>query len=429
VTAPGTFDREALEARFDSDPDWLLDLRLAALDAYERAPLPTTRLEEWRYTDPRLLKWDQVELPPLSDAASPSAALELVRATEAAGRVVQSGARLTLVELDDELQRKGVVLQDLSTAAHEHPDLVRRHLGQVVATESGKFAALNAAFWSAGVFLYVPRGVRIERPIRVVRWVDEGGFAYFPRMLIVAADAGQVGVVEDFVSPDLASPAFSCGTMELAASAGSKVQYVAMQRWGRGVHHLSMQRTIAGRDAALDTLMVNLGASVARIELGASLEGPGARSDMLGLYFAQADQHFDHSTRQDHRAPHASSDLLYKGALSGSSRSVFRGLIKVFPKAQRTDAYQTNRNLILSRSAEATSLPNLEIEADDVRCSHAATVGQLDKEELFYIMSRGVSRRDAERLVVFGFFAEVLDRLPMPGVVRELRAAIEEKIG
>ncbi|MGH7555582.1 MAG: Fe-S cluster assembly protein SufD, partial [Longimicrobiales bacterium] len=277
--------------------------------------------------------------------------------------------------------------------------------------------------------LYVPRGVRIEQPIRIVRWIDEGGFAYFPRMLIVAADASQVGVVENFVSPDLTSPAFSCGTMELAADVGAKVQYVAIQRWGRGVHHLSMQRTIAGRDAALDTLMVNLGASVARVELAASLEGPGARSDMLGLYFAQADQHFDHNTRQDHRAPHASSDLLYKGALNGSSRSVFRGLIKVFPKAQRTDAYQTNRNLILSRSAEATSLPNLEIEADDVRCSHAATVGQLDKEELFYIMSRGVSRRDAERLVVFGFFSDVLDRLPMPAVVQELRAAIEEKIG
>jgi Fe-S cluster assembly protein SufD len=150
---------------------------------------------------------------------------------------------------------------------------------------------------------------------------------------------------------------------------------------------------------------------------------------MLGLYFAGTGQHFDHSTRQDHRVPHASSDLLYKGALAGRSRAVFRGLIKVFPKAQRTDAYQTNRNLILSREAEATSLPNLEIEADDVRCSHAATVGQLDQEELFYIMSRGVARRAAERLVVFGFFSEVLDRLPMPSVVSELRDAIEAKIG
>jgi Fe-S cluster assembly protein SufD len=203
---------------------------------------------------------------------------------------------------------------------------------------------------------------------------------------------------------------------------------VALQRWGRNVFHLSTQRTVAQRDANCDSLVVNLGASVARVELHAALRGPGARSDMLGLYFAQHDQHFDHSTRQDHEVPHATSDLLYKGALDDRSRAIFRGLIKVFPKAQRTDAYQTNRNLILSRSAEATSLPNLEIEADDVRCSHAATVGQLDREELFYIMSRGVARREAERLVVFGFFGEVLSRLPMPGVVLELRRAIEEKI-
>ncbi|MGH7506101.1 MAG: SufB/SufD family protein, partial [Longimicrobiales bacterium] len=191
----------------------------------------------------------------------------------------------------------------------------------------------------------------------------------------------------------------------------------------------STQRTVAGRDAKLDTLIVNLGGEVARVDLMASLEGPGARSDMLGLYFGQGDQHFDHETRQEHRVPHASSDLLYKGGLDGDSRAVFRGLIKVFPNAQRTDAYQTNRNLILSRTAQATSLPNLEIEADDVRCSHAATVGQLDDEELFYIMSRGIPRHEAERLVVFGFFGEVLDRLPLPELVRELRTAIEAKIG
>jgi Fe-S cluster assembly protein SufD len=203
---------------------------------------------------------------------------------------------------------------------------------------------------------------------------------------------------------------------------------VALQRYGRNVHHLSTQRTIAGRDSNLDTLVVNLGGSVARVDLLASLVGPGSRSDMLGLYFGRGDQHFDHSTRQDHKVAHATSDLLYKGALTDRAHAVFRGLIKVYPKAQRTDAYQTNRSLILSREAEAVALPNLEIEADDVRCSHAATVGQLDEEELFYIMSRGISRATAERLVVFGFFGEVLDRLPMPGVVAELRQAIEERI-
>lgn len=179
----------------------------------------------------------------------------------------------------------------------------------------------------------------------------------------------------------------------------------------------------------MDTLVVNLGATVARVDLGASLDGPGARSDMLGLYFASEDQHFDHNTRQDHVVPHATSDLLYKGALYDKSKAVFRGIIRVHPKAQRTDAYQTNRNLLLSPDAEAVSLPNLEIEADDVRCSHGATVGQLNEEELFYLMSRGLSRTAAERLVVFGFFSDVLERLPLPGVVEELREAIAARIG
>jgi Fe-S cluster assembly protein SufD len=207
------------------------------------------------------------------------------------------------------------------------------------------------------------------------------------------------------------------------------VHYVALQRFGRGVRHLSMQKTIASRDADLDTLVVNLGGDLARVDLHAWLDGPGSRSDMLGLYFAERDQHFDHNTRQDHKSPHAESDLLYKGALYDSSRAVFRGIIRVHPGAQHTDAYQTNRNLLLSGEARADSLPNLEIEADDVKCSHGATVGQLDEEELFYLMARGIPRAQAERLVVFGFFGEVLARLPMPGVVEELREAIAAKIG
>jgi Fe-S cluster assembly protein SufD len=393
-------------------------------------PLPTTRLEEWRYTDPKKLSWNAVQS--IAGVPSPETA-QRARARlgdrEFAGRVVQADGRIVHVELDEELRGRGVIVSDLATAAHEHAALVEAHFGRATPAGSGKFAALNTALWSAGVFVYVPRGVRIEKPIRIVRWIEEANAAYFPRTLVVAADGSQVGVVEELASPDFASPVFSCGVIEVIAGTAAEVQHVVLQQWGRGVRHLSTQRTIAGRDANLDTLVVNLGGTVARVDLAASLEGPGARSDMLGLYFAHEDQHFDHNTRQDHRVPHASSDLLYKGALTDRSRAVFRGLIKVFPKAQRTDAYQTNRNLILSRSAEATSLPNLEIEADDVRCSHAATVGHLDDEELFYIMSRGIARAEAERLVVFGFLGEVLDRLPLPGVVKELRAAIEKKIG
>jgi len=428
TTLVPSYEREALE-RFAEETAWLRAQRAQAFEAFERLPLPTTKLEEWRYTDPAQLKWDQVGLASLDTGTScVDRARRMLEGKLSAGRVIQCGAHLADISLPKELRSQGVILMDLAAAAREHGQLIQSHLGRALPADTGKFAALNGAFWSAGVFLYVPRGVCIDAPIRIVRWVENGGLAYFPRTLLVAGEGSEVGLVEEFASPDLEAPAFCAGAVEVFASAGAHVRYVALQRWGRNMHHLSMQRTVAQRDAKLDSLVVNLGASVARVELHAALRGPGARSDMLGLYFAQGDEHFDHSTRQDHEVPHANSDLLYKGALDGRSRSIFRGLIKVFPKAQRTDAYQTNRNLILSRQAQATSLPNLEIEADDVRCSHAATVGQLDDEELFYIMSRGVSRHEAERLVVFGFFGEVLERLPIPTVVHELREAIERKL-
>jgi len=427
VTA--AFNREAAERMAADEPAWLRELRLDAWSAYERLPLPTKKLEEWRYTDVKLLKLNEVALAPAVGGV-PAEVRARLAGKHAAARVLQAGNAPAEIWLDPGLAARGVVLADLRTAAQSHRELVERHLAtRAVPAAAGKFAALSAALWQSGIFLYVPRGVRIEAPIRVVRWIGEGGVAVLPRTLLIAERESAVALVEEFLSPDLAAPALSVGAVEAFAGDAAEVQYVALQSWGKGVRHVSMQKTIAGRDAKLDTLVVNLGATVARVDQMAALEGPGARSDMLGLYFASDEQHFDMNTRQDHLVPHATSDLLYKGALYDSSRTIFRGLIKVWPKAQRTDAYQTNRNLLLSPKAEATSLPNLEIEADDVRCSHASTVGHLDDEELFYIMSRGVPAALAERLVVFGFFADVLDRLPLPEVVAELKAAIEQRIG
>jgi Fe-S cluster assembly protein SufD len=424
------FNKEAVATIAETDVQWLGDRRLHAWRAYEALPLPTRELEEWRYTDVALFKLDKVALKRPAASAIPAAARAMLDRGPAAGHALVVDGTVVDLRLDETLAAKGVILADLQTAARDHSELVEKHLAtDALPATFNKFAALNAALWSGGVFLYIPRGVRIDDPIRVARYITEGGVAVLPRTLIVADEGSHVGYVEEFMSPDFKEPTFSCGAVEVIAGNSANVQYVALQSYGAGVRHIATQRTIAGRDANLDTLVVNLGASVARVDMAASLEGPGARSDMLGLYFAQGNQHFDHNTRQDHKVPHATSDLLYKGALYDKTRAIFRGIIKVFPKAQRTDAYQTNRNLLLSDKAEATSLPNLEIEADDVRCSHAATVGHLDKEELFYIMSRGVTRHDAERLVVFGFFGEVLERLPMPQVVQELRAAIAERIG
>jgi Fe-S cluster assembly protein SufD len=428
--------REAVEGLAGAEPEWLGRRRRDAWSLYERTPLPTTRMEEWRYTDlSRLLKLDALGLAPWeprvfeADRGPERLRTAMDADWAASGHLVELDGSVAHVDLDGELAAKGVVLTSLRKAVGSHPELLEELLAtQALPADQGKFQALNAALWSDGVLLRVPRGVRLELPVRVSRWVSGAGLAHFSRTLIVAEEGSQVSFVDEILSDDLEEQTLFSSAVEVFARAGAQVQYVSIQRMGEGAFHLAQQRTLADRDATLDTLNISLGASVARLDLNAQLQGPGANSDMLGLCFGDGTQHFDHNTGQDHVAPNSRSDLLYKGALDGRARSVFRGIIKVHKGAQRTDAYQTNRNLLLSERARADSLPNLEIEADDVRCSHGATVGQLDAEALFYLMSRGLSREQAERLVVMGFLGEVLSRLPLGGVVEKVTRSIEERL-
>ena len=419
-----------------SEPEWLRERRAHAWDVYERTPMPTIRLEEWRYTNlKKKLDLDSLQLSDaeaMSDDASTwperlRAAMDEDRA--ASGHIVIIDGHVVHADVDKQLAAQGVILESLQEAITNHEELVRDHLAtDAVPAEEGKFAALNAALWSDGIFLYVPKGVQLELPVRVTCWLSEAETAYFSRVLIVAEAQSQVSYVDEVLSDDFESQTYTSTAVELIARDGARVQYVAVQRLGRGTFYQSIQRTLAQRDSKLDTLNVALGASVTRVDLNARLLGPGANSDMLGLYFGDDDQHFDFNTSQDHVAEHTSSDLLYKGALDGASRAAFRGIIRVLPGAQGTDAYQTNRNLLLSPESRADSLPNLEIEADDVKCSHGATVGQLDDEAKFYLMSRGLSLIQAERLVVLGFLGEVLAKLPLGGVVDKVTRVIEQKL-
>ena len=427
---------DAVERVSMGEPDWLRERRAHAWAVYENTPMPTTKLEEWRYTDlKKTLDLEPLRLPEAGPAPDdPSAWPGRLRATmdedrEASGHIVVIDGHVVHTDLDPELASRGVVLSSLHESVHAHEELVQQHLAtEAVPPEDGKFAALNAALWADGIFLYVPKGVQLEQPVRVTRWLSEAGAAYLSRVLIVAENASRVSYVDEVVSDDFAEQTFTSTGVEVIAREGAHVQYVAVQRLGRGAFYQSVQRTLAGRDATLDTLNVGLGASVSRVDLNARLLGPGANSDMLGLYFGDDSQHFDFNTSQDHLTPNTASDLLYKGALDGASRAIFRGIIRVHPGAQRTDAYQTIRNLLLSPDARADSLPNLEIEADDVKCSHGATVGALDAEAKFYLMSRGLDRVQAERLVVLGFLGEVLARLPLGGVVEKVTRVIERKL-
>jgi len=431
-----TLNRNRVEHWSAPEPQWLRERRLHAWEIYERTPMPSTRSEEWRYTNLKeKLKLETLRWPRLVECEDDFAACpEGLQATmladhPASGHIWEIDGLIFHEDMDEGLREKGVVLTSLRKAMDSHADLLREHLAtEALPPEGGKFEALNAALWTDGILLYVPEGVRLELPVRVTRWVSQQGVALFSRTIIVAEAGSQVSFVDEVLSEDLEEQTFVSNAVEVLARDGAQVQYVSLQRLGHGAFYQSSQRTLAQRDSTLDTLNVSMGASVARVDLNARLLGPGANSDMLGLYFGDDSQHFDHNTSQDHLAPNTASDLLYKGALDAASRSVFRGIIRVHPKAQKTDAYQTNRNLLLSEHARADSLPNLEIQADDVKCSHGATVGQLDEESRFYLMSRGLSREHAERLVVLGFLGEVLSRLPLGGVVEKVTNVIEAKL-
>lgn len=425
---------KALSALKD-EPGWLTERRLGAWHTFEKTPMPTLRDEAWRYTDISDVRIeDFVPYTPSPDVTRegdlPEAVQQLIKEGEENSAVlVQHNSETAYSRIDEELARKGVVFTDLHTALEENEDLVREHLFELVPEDYDKFAALSAAAFSGGSFLYVPRGVDVEVPIQSYRWLDVAG-SIMPRTLVVVEEGATVTYIDEYASVDGEELALSNGAVELFVGQGANVHYVSLQNWERNVLHFNTIRSSAGRDAVINSLVVSLGSQLSRTNVEAGLAAPGSDSEMLGLYFADSNQILDHHTLQDHIAPNAHSDLLYKGALRDESLAVFSGLIRVEPGAQKTDAYQTNRNLILGTDeAMAVSLPNLEIMADDVKCSHGSTTGQVDDVELFYLMSRGIPRGEAEKLVVFGFFGEVTSRIPLAGLKEKLDRAIEGKIG
>ena len=417
-----------------SEPAGIAEVRAAAWERFVALPWPTRKSEEWRYTD--LSKVGFGALTPTLPTIAPEERLSaevhavLARSGDRAGIVVLRDGQVAHLELGPEAARAGVVLCSIRDAAVEHAELLQRTMFDArPGPAEEKLWSLHLALLGGGYFLYVPRGVRMPAPVHAFHIVEREGTISSTHSLVYSETSARAAVIDEFLSDDLGAETVSLHGATVSGEADSAIEYVALQRYGRGVKHFSTQHIVAGRDSRVVTFNVALGGDLSRADVTSRLAGPGSNSEMLALWFGDANQHFDHHTLQHHAAPHARSDLLFKGALTDKASSVFRGLIRVDKGAQLTDAYQTNRNLLLSDGAHASALPNLEIEADDVRCSHGATIGQVDDGQLFYLMTRGLTRRQAERLLVFGFFDEVLGRLPMEGVRARVREAIEEKIG
>jgi Fe-S cluster assembly protein SufD len=410
---------------------FLRTYRQQAWKQFQALALPQVSEEAWRRTDIRNLQAGSFALPDKKKAAKlaaiPKRLLKPLVGKGHGGQIIMSPGG-TSIELSKAIAKQGVVFTDFKTAARKHPELLKKALGKVVKPGEGKFAAMAAALASQGVLLYVPKHVTVEEPLHSLLWGPGTGLAYFSHILVWVEDGASVTFVHEASSPAEEAQTLHAGIVELHVGTGANLRFVELQSWGDHVWNFSHERAQLTKDAQLDWIFGALGSRLTKNFSEINLEGEGSTARMSGFYFTDGEQHLDHDTQQNHLAPHTTSDLLFKGALEDKSRSVWQGMIHVAPGAQRTDGYQANRNLVLSKHARADSIPGLEIQADDVRCTHGATVGKIDDTELFYLLSRGIPNNDARRLIVEGFFDPIMQRIPFEGVRDRFQQAIVHKL-
>jgi Fe-S cluster assembly protein SufD len=421
-------------ARSLPGPRWLVDRRIAAVEALADVQWPTDRDEIWRYSrigDLDLARYRPVPAAQIGepgDEPAPGGGPIAAEAGERSGLVVVRNGRVVHHALDAKLEAKGVRVCGIATC---EADELASLLGACSDASPDAFTALHDAFLAGGAYVKVPRGVVVERPIVVLHWSEGDGLASFPHTLVVAEDGANVTVFDRFGSTDTragGSGHLVDAVVELVVGDNAHVRYLSVQEHGPHTWQVALQRAHLGRDASLRSSVVALGGSYARLRSESLLAGSGSESDLTAVYFGDGHQMLDFRTLQDHDAPNTRSDLLFKGAVEDTAQSVYSGLIRIRPDAQKSVAFQTNRNLVLTEGADARSVPNLEIEADDVKCSHASTVGPVDDDQLYYLATRGVPPEEAERLIVLGFFDDVFDRLPVPSLVAPLRRSVIEKI-
>lgn len=413
-----------------NEPAWLSSLREQGKARFETLPAPNAHDERWRFAS--VGKLNTGGFAPAS-APDDQKLKELVdRSNLISGRAGQlvfaDDAQAHFEGISPELREKGVIYLPISDAIEQHPKLMHRYfLKESTELGSEKYFGLHAQFVKAGSVLYVPKGVEIQEPFLNYYWTSSERSAVFPHTLIITEDHAKVSVVDIFFSDTEQNEALSVSVSNIHAASGAHVFRKVVQNWNEKTVSFQLDTTVADRDALVENIAVNIGAERARYENQSRIEGPGADVKMYSLTVAEENQEFDQRTFQTHNAGNAVSDLLYKNALLDNARTIFSGLIKVAENAQQTDAYQTNRNLLLDPTAEANALPGLEILANDVKCSHGATTGNVDPEELFYMMQRGISRRKAMKLMVFGFFEEVIEKISNDELAENLRRLIHEK--
>jgi Fe-S cluster assembly protein SufD len=431
VKFPAGFTPEIFEEFLTTrdEPDWVTARRREALEIFEAKLAEELDPEEWKRIELRAFRPDRFQLKPESESPPSSLSTMMQDRAEFGGAVVHVDGRCKHQNLSDDLQAKGVLFGDLATLLRDHGDIFKPHFGtKAVLPQTDRFSAWHAAFWTGGTVLYVPKNVTVDVPLYSLISLAQENATDLSHTLVVLESGAEATLLEETASAT-DEVGFHLGAVELLLGQEARLRYVQLQNWNGKSWHIAHQAGRIAKDAALQWTVAGLGAKLAHIHQDVHLDGPGADAQVNGVTFATDRQILSYYTQQTHHAPDTHSDLLYKDVLRDKSRVIWRGMIKVDKEAQKTDGYQRNDSLILTSTARCDAIPGLEIEADDVRCTHGATAGRVDVDQIFYAMCRGLSEYEAMHMIVRGFFQKVTDRIPVELVRETLDRAVEKKLG
>ncbi len=414
----------------DTDPI-TREYRQNCWKTFNSLPMPTERDEDWRRTSLHGInfgKFTQIDPEQKSETTFPVQLIEPMADKKHGGQVLITPWEARN-QLEPEIASSGVVFEDIKTAVEKHPKILAKAIQRIDAARKRKFSALAGALEMNGVLLYIPKGVAVSSPLQSVYWAACSGQVHGLHVLVYLENGASVTYVHESSSPaNGTAQSLHAGVMEVFVGEGAHLNFVELQSWGENILNFTSENVVVERNGSVDWIFGALGSKLTKNYSDLNLVGQGSTGKISGFYFTDDQQHLDHDTQQNHLAPYTTSDLLFKGALLDQSRSVWQGMIYVAPNATRTDGYQVNRNLVLSKKARADSIPGLEILTDDVKCSHGATVGKIDEDQVFYLLSRGLTREVAERLIVEGFFDPIMQRIPFDGVKKRFQNAIKEKM-
>jgi Fe-S cluster assembly protein SufD len=404
----------------------LREKRKDAFTLYRTLPMPTLRDEEWRRTDPALFALNTFTLLPSLKALSSGTTHELDTLFDVVVSISEDGFHIS--DRNGLIDHGKIIVLDLETAARKHPELVAKHLRGAAVIESGrKYTELNDAFWNVGIFIHVPANTVIENGVLIRYNLTKAGSLLIPKLVVVSDQGSNAKVVEVFQSSDTHSTC-CIGARELYVEQAARLQLFALQEWGRSSLHIGEDWSRVGRDAQVDWVTLTLGSKASKMTMACDVSAPNSNAYLSGLFFADQDQHVDQRTLQQHSSPNTYSNLLYKGAVKDKGHSVYQGIISASRGAIKVDAYQMNNNLVLNSGAKADSLPGLKIDADDLKCSHGSTMGNLDADQLFYLRSRGFTESEARKTLVLAFFEEIIAKIPYAFLQERIREDVHRKI-